>query len=614
MSKSEKMGRTTIEELQMKSYEHDPSASAVILEEQSYISFSPAKKKPLIRHYYVRMKILKPTAFDYAIVEIPYYKKVNVRDVKGITYNLDDNGEIETTELNRKSIFKTKYDRDIRIKSFALPNVKEGSVIEYRFEIKTRNIAVFDWEIQSDIPKIKTGFEASVPTILTFNLKGFLKPDLQERSFKDCGNDSCRYLKYEFNHVPAFTEEPFSTGRINYIGSLTFEQNSVGGLIIANAGKRWRMMDRTFVSLDKDLRNYYSFFRSQFQDSVINRPESLQKAKIVYNHIQDYYKLGDQDLKESDHFFKEKTASSFTINTALYTSLKALEFSKVNLVALSTRDHGVIQKKNLGIKDFNYFLVRLTVDDTDYFLDATSKYQPFGTIPFQCLNNEAYIFATEEGSVFKEIYGVENNTIKTVISLSMDDQANFTGDKKITHFGYPALIKREIIDELKETKYIETLESNDFLLEKSNFKIENIHNIDEPLVESYDIEFKTDSKVSYLEIGQLLDLPEKNPLTSDQRLSPVDFGYLRKYNYLLNIKIPQGYDFVDLPEDIRYDLPENHAFLLLKVTQVDNDLSIYLRMQMNKTRFSTEEYHSLKELYDQAVRVGKTLLKIERTK
>lgn len=55
-----------------------------------------------------------------------------IQNLKAATYNLED-GKLVATELDKKSIFKDKYDKNRMQMKFTLPAVKEGSIIEYSY-------------------------------------------------------------------------------------------------------------------------------------------------------------------------------------------------------------------------------------------------------------------------------------------------------------------------------------------------------------------------------------------------------------------------------------------------------------------------------------------------
>jgi hypothetical protein len=154
----------TIEQLRMTHYKKDSSAIAVVLDEKSNVHFNSMNTPSYTRDYYVKIKILKKAAFKKATIRIPFYKNSELKNVSGITYNLNNKTEIVKSLLTEDAIFKNKYSKNFRLESFALPNVKVGSIIEIKYSITTKNYGIYDWQFQSDIPKIKTIYKAHLPS------------------------------------------------------------------------------------------------------------------------------------------------------------------------------------------------------------------------------------------------------------------------------------------------------------------------------------------------------------------------------------------------------------------------------------------------------------------
>jgi hypothetical protein len=103
-----------------------------------------------------RVKILKDKGLEQANIKIQYYSKARFEDVSSITaytYNLDDAGEIVKTKLEKSSIYNKALNNRVSEISFTMPNVKVGSVIEYRYTDTKKSIASLDdWYFQDDVP------------------------------------------------------------------------------------------------------------------------------------------------------------------------------------------------------------------------------------------------------------------------------------------------------------------------------------------------------------------------------------------------------------------------------------------------------------------------------
>ena len=125
-----------------KFYSIDSNATAVILADVGSTSFAGNKKGwfTMIFKRHERIRILKSPAMDLATVKIVLYRKEDdeesLEDVKATTYN-EINGSVTATVLDRHDIFEEKLDKNHTEKKFTMPAVKEGSIIDIQYTIKS---------------------------------------------------------------------------------------------------------------------------------------------------------------------------------------------------------------------------------------------------------------------------------------------------------------------------------------------------------------------------------------------------------------------------------------------------------------------------------------------
>jgi hypothetical protein len=175
-NKKIKFGKVSMEELEMKVYEQDTSAIAVILYDSGASYFDTEAKNndtdfvcKFERH--VRIKILKPEGFDFATFKIPLYYSENgeekIGSIKGRTYNLD--GKIIIDKLEKKSIFKEETSPNWKRTKFTMPNIKIGSVIELKYQISSPFYHNFRaWQFQYSIPVIYSKYNTRIPSYFNY--------------------------------------------------------------------------------------------------------------------------------------------------------------------------------------------------------------------------------------------------------------------------------------------------------------------------------------------------------------------------------------------------------------------------------------------------------------
>ncbi len=125
---SRKFGRITDYEIDMTTYQRDTSAVAVCLYENTNVLSGE-------RHYSTKIKILKPDGVDLANVEIPYIAGLSaVTGLSVSAYNRVD-GKVVQTKLKNSEVRTEQVLGDLYIRKFAIPEVRTGTVIEYKYTI-----------------------------------------------------------------------------------------------------------------------------------------------------------------------------------------------------------------------------------------------------------------------------------------------------------------------------------------------------------------------------------------------------------------------------------------------------------------------------------------------
>ena len=617
-SKSSKMEQTNLEEIKMTIYDKDSTATAVVLYEHA--NRYPDKENDEIPRtdYYYRIKILNKASFDLADISINLYKEQKIKDIRAVTYNINENGTVSTTYLSDKNIFTTKERDTWTVKTFTLPNIKEGSVIEYKYSILSPYLSINDWYFQSDIPKIKSEFDASILGNYNYNIRiiGYLPLDKNEPSIdKRCvivdgvGEGACAVYSYGMNDIPAFKEEDHMLSRKNYISRISFDLNSTTTYrgIVTDLTTTWKKADKTLK--DRFFNNQTSkksFFKKNIPENILSTENTLDRANKVFNFIKNHYTWNsnywtNEDVKVKKAF-NEKTGDVGEINISLYNSLKAANID-ANLVVLSTRANGIPTKLYPIIYDYNYVIVQTVIDNKTYYLDATDKFHPFGQVPVRTLNGEARVINFKEKSLWVKLKPKYRSSTNISAKLSLDEEATFTGNLIIRRGGYYASAQRKKISLLSEDNYLEDFEDENENIEVDDYNVENIDDLKKTINENFTIRLNMDESLgNKIRINPFLfDRIKQNPFKLKERSYPVDFAYSRISNYFLSLEIPENYSIVKLPEDKAISLPNNGGNFILKTKKKGNNINIITRLKIAKEHYSVKEYYALKEFYKQII-------------
>lgn len=149
-----KWGKILSADTSMKVYSKDSSASAVVLCDYGTAEVGP--RTEYTRH--VRIKILSDKGLKHAKVEIPfrYFEHYDViTEFKAHTINISPEGKLIKSKVRARDIDDVSTDRWNKARTFTFRDVKPGSILEYRYTIRSLDlIKLRNWYFQSTIPTL----------------------------------------------------------------------------------------------------------------------------------------------------------------------------------------------------------------------------------------------------------------------------------------------------------------------------------------------------------------------------------------------------------------------------------------------------------------------------
>lgn len=628
-------GKPTTQQFELKRYDKDTSAAAVVLKEygKAYISNNDLA---VVFEYHVRIKIFNSKGYTSGNVEIPLRKSdantfEKVRDIKGITFFFDENNLIRNTELEAKQIFKeSKAGKYHDLVKFAMPNVKDGSIIEYSYVIESPYRFNFrTWEFQSDIPKAYSEFCAVIPGVYNYNalLRGPLKltkntADLEKECFSPGGGwtADCSKLTYIMEDVPAFIEEDYMTAASNFKSAIYFELSDYSDYqgIKHKVTKEWKDVDhelKTDESFGVQLKRK-DFFKDKLEPVVAGKTSDIDKAKAIYTFIKSQYKwnhyygkYSDEGIKKS---FEKRSGNVGDINLALVAAMNSASIL-AEPVILSTRSNGLVNNLFPVLSDFDYVICRVTIGENSYMLDATDPLLPFGMLPIRCLNDKGRLMSFDKPSSWIELKASQREMQTITMNLTMDDTGKIKGTMVILSTGYEAYNKRLAIKKFNSVdEYVESLDERFPKIRFTKSEIFNLDTLESSVRESFEIEITNTEKDQFYVNPFFMDGKSSNPFKLSERTYPVDLGAPSESRVILQMKFPDKFDVANKPKSAALALPNNGGKFISETKIDGNTLSLTTMVQLSKAIYSSEEYHYLKALFTQVAQVKQTNITLKK--
>jgi hypothetical protein len=615
-------GKITKHEINMSTCDFAPDAEAVVLYEigNDYFHGNYAEGAfELSINKKLKIKILKQSGLQYAEIQIPFREEGRrIEDVQinsATTYNYENN-KLTKTELDKKNIFRKKINQNLWEMTFAMPNVRESSIIEIEYTIRSPflfNIPI--WDFQHNIPVIYSKLEINIIPYYEYIylMKGATKFDeyYTETSHDEISFYDLKYreMKHTFikKNIPAFKYEDFITSPNDYRISIHFQlakiHNPRGG--IQEIMTTWAKICNEYLKSD-DFGKYVKAMQKEAKkilpSLVTEEMTDEEKIKVITNYVKSNFKWNDIYSR----FAREKLANVLKNKSGNVAELNLLLLGLLNAagidakpILLSTRQNGMIDKRYPFEKFFNYVIVMATADSNDYLLDATEPMLAFDVLPVRCVNVHGLVVAKNSELWIEIAQGGLSGTIKTFDIKLSDDLNTLKANVKYQAHIYDAFeYRQEYAGDDKGFK--EYLEGND-IKEIDNLKIENYNNLDSAFVFSFQTEMAISKTAEKLFILPFLNqVPQNNIFKQRERTLPVDMLYVFGDTYISHIEIPEGYKIESLPQEINYN--GKQSLLIYKAAQNGNSIDVVARYQYKKSIFEAKEYSILKKTYNDLIK------------
>ncbi|MCK3684068.1 DUF3857 domain-containing protein [Maribellus sp. YY47] len=640
-----KFGKIEQRDLEMKVYDQDTSASAVILYEKgnSAIRYVQGEGWKLYFTKHQRIKILKKEGVEYADFKIglnaSQSSKEEVNGLKAITFNLED-GKIIKDELNRKDVHLEEVNKFHNMQSFSLPNVKVGSVIdvEYTIDCKSFFRNMRPWRFQHSIPTVYSEYEVLVPEYFRFRqfTLGFERFTLAEEtkvpdkvtltSKMRSGGNSMSATQTQFNtdvitfnsanyhyiaeNMPEFKEEAYTSTVDNFIQQVQFELQYV-----QFPGDKLYTYSQSWESINKDLAEDDEFgeiifgpvklLEEETQSLVAGAGSNKEKVGILLTHVRDNYKFnGFYNIysKGLRNVIKDKNGNVADINFLLAGYLRAAGF-EVKPVVLSTRSNGAFVFPT--VTGFNYVVLLCEVDGEKLLLDAANKSSGINELPYQCLNSQGLVVGGAAPE-WVELMELGRSDANYVAILNVNTDGKLSGSLKIGRKGYSAQSFRDKVDGFNSVeKYIEDFSEKKQDWEITTHELEGVNALDERVLETIELSVTNKSifagdKIYVSPI--IFNALDENPFKLMERKYPVDFGFVFKESEMTVFNVPEGYVVEEVPESLRASLPENKALFLFSAQKIgDRQIHLTATLSINKPVLMAEDYGNLKELFNMII-------------
>lgn len=633
-----KFGKIELSEFNIRPQGKDSAASAIKLFDKGDLRFE-INKTGSFRYVFVRhsrILILKKDAYDLANIEIGLYKsssrsEESLVSFNAVTYN-QENGNITSQKIGKDAKFSDRFDKSTTIRKFTLPNIKEGSIIEFKYEIRSDFIFTLrDWAFQSSIPILRSEYTVLIPEYIQYKkvTRGFvpLKTENKviEQNFnavvsEDIGPSrriefTCKSLQdtYVAENVPALKDEAFITTLDDYTSKIEFELNSTHfpNDVFKSYTATW---DKIVSNLDDDenfggiLKNS-GYLKNLTAGVIKNEKDPVKKMNLIYAYVKQNLKYNGTDSKYSSetsakNIIEKKSGNAADVNLLLVNMLGQAGLKSYPIL-LSTRANGAHPGYPMVTK-FNYVIAGVSIDSSKFVLDGTNLNLAPNMLGFDCLNHQGLAMNMTQKTaewIPLEINNFSQNLLTYRLKLSPDNV--FSGkvyERKTELEGFS--VRQAYKDSPNQEEYLKTYRKNRNGLMISDFSIKNVDSLSQAVAVEYTatIEDMVEEAGNLVYFTPLLyERTKENPFKLEERKFPIDFGYKTEEAYRIIIELPANMSVEKLPKNEVIKLADESAYFSYIAAAEGNIISIVSKINLGKSVYDADSYFDLKELFKKIV-------------
>jgi hypothetical protein len=608
------------EDLALKDNPKQPGADAMILYRELADDASKAPSSGDTLEEYVRIKIFTQAGTKYGHVEIPFSREYqSVVYITGRTIKPDGTAVKFDGQVLEATVVKTG-DFKVLEKTFTLPDVGPGCIIEYKYQLQGQPgwVHSHEWEVSQEIYTREARFKYVPDSGYGSGLRPMsrwhmLPPDAAPKQQIDGS-----YLML-VHDIPGIVEEPLMPPKRPIEARVEFYYQDEGGPASTDPSdhywnyhaKKWDGQLEHFVDKKNALND---------ELSKILAPGDTDEAKLhkIYARVQQIRNLNMEDEKMKKENKDENLKPNANVEDVLkhgYAYATEIDYLFVGLaraagfdateVWIAPRNTDVFQPNENDPEQISDEIAWVHAGSKDYYLDPGERYFPFGLLPW---------YETEAGGMRVDKHGAtivttsepdsSQATIARTADLQVKDDGSISGTIRVDYTGQQAALIREEKrqeDETARTKGLEE-EVKSWLPTSAEFKIAKIENWDNNELPIH-VEgtltlpsFATTAAQRMLMPVEIFEPSQVSSFAVEKRINPVYFHFPYEEIDDIQLHIPAGYKAGTMPPARNFDLGAV-SYQISAVAQ-NNDVEIKRHLVEKGVIFPSKDYPVLRQFFE----------------
>jgi hypothetical protein len=572
---------------------------------------------------YVRIKILTEEGREHANVELAFNKaNEDVASIHGRTIRPDGSSVEFDGKVFEKTIEKTQGLRYLA-KTFTLPDVQVGSIIEYRYTYDFKEHMLFEshWILSSSLftKSARFSLKPYVPRVNNpWNVRWSWQ-GIPAGSAPKQGPDGI--VRLDVQNIPAFQTEDFMPppnelkARVDFIYEDEYFDHEPDAYW-RHVGKKRNDTLESFIGKRKAMEEALS---------QIVTPADPPEVKLrkIYERVQQVRNTSYEVRKTAEELKRDKEKPAENVEevwkrgygtgpqlTWLYLALvRAAGFEAYGVWTSSRRTYFFFPKTMQNHK-LNANVVLVKLNGQDLYFDPGAAFTPFGMLTWYETGTTGLRLDKDGGSwVTTTLPKSSESRMQRSAKLKLTETGNLEGTVTVTHTGLEAMYHRLDVrnaDDVSRKRFLENRLKRQ-IPTPSEVELTNQpdwSNSEAPLIAEFKVSIpgwaSNAGKRSVMPAG-IFTAIEKRLFEHADRVHPIYIEYPYQKSDDVDIELPSGWQVEGVPSSKNED---GHIVVYsLKVENDHNTLHLSRKLSMDFLLLDQKYYASLRNFF-QTVRTN----------
>jgi hypothetical protein len=612
------------DELKMTSEPLAPGAPAIILyrqvdrDDNSYTSHEDN---------YFRIKILTEEGRKHADIEIPFFKgNEDVVNVRGRTIRPDGSIVDFEGKVFEKQLVKGKFEgtgAKILAKTFTLPDVHVGGIIEYFYTVDLKEHYIFDshWILSDELFTKKACFSLKPynPSYSTFFLRWSWSTLPAGTVPPAHGPD--RIVRMEASNIPAFQTEDYMPppnelkSRVDFIYESDFVEKDQASFW-KHFGKERNGQLESFIGKRKAMEQGVAQIVSPADPPELKLRKIYDRVQQLRNTTYEVRKTEQEEKREKEKpaenvedVWKRGYGNGIQLTWLFLGLARAAGFEAYGCW-VSGRSEYFFTPATMQSAKLNSNVVLVKLNGKDRYFDPGGPFTPFGLLEWSETAVQGLRLDKDGGTwIQTTLPQASESRIERVGNLKLSDTGDLEGKLTITYIGLEAMYHRleeRHADEVARKKFLEERVTSQIgsAAEAELTNKPDWARSETPLVAEFNLKipgWAANAGKKVMIPAAIFTAGEKGVFEHANRVHPIYFEYPHEKADDITVELPPGWQVSSAPTPQNRD---GHVVLYtLKVEQSAGTLRLTRKLTIDVLLLEQKYYAALRNFF-QVVRTG----------